>query len=222
MGRTHAVAQAFVLWVSHQPANQAQSPDFITDPSSVVGGQPVDQPEIDNVVRLLVARGLLRGTSGLSGQVTKLVTLTDEGWVCVSEHNGDLEQWDARNRSSYYVNQPVTVGGQGNQVVAHSTNVQQNQHTEISNVEVLRAAAERAIAGPDTYEVSAEDEDDLRRAAQRVLDETAEGAVPEPGRLRKLANTLWAALLAFVNTAAGSTFAESIRDSLLPLLSIGA
>lgn len=62
MSRTYAVAQTFLLWVSRQPQNQAQSPDFVADSAvSNVEGRAVDQDEIDSAVRLLVARGLLRG-----------------------------------------------------------------------------------------------------------------------------------------------------------------
>ncbi|MBN9103220.1 MAG: hypothetical protein J0I49_34760 [Pseudonocardia sp.] len=221
MSRTYAVAQTFLLWVSRQPHNQAQSPDFVSDAAvSNVEGRAVDQDEADSVVRLLVARGLLRGAPDMSGEVTKLVQLTDEGWACVTQHNGDLEQADAKNRSSYYVNQPVTVGGQGNQVVAHSTHVQLTQHTEISNVQALRDVAEQALAGLDEYEIDDDDAVDVRRAAQRALDETS-GAEPEPGRLKRLASTLWAALLLFANTAAGTAFAEGLRDLLLPLVNLG-
>jgi hypothetical protein len=62
----------------------------------------------------------------------------------------------------------------------------------------------------------------LRKAAERILAETSGGAEPEPSRVQKLASTLWAALLAFANTAAACTFAEGLRDTLLPLLSICA
>ncbi len=222
MSRTYAVVQTFLLWVSRQPHNQAQSPDFVANTSlSSVDGRPVDQEEIDSVVRLLVARGLLRGTRDLSGEITKLVMLTDEGWIYVTEHNGDLEQADARNHSSHYVNQPVTVGGQGNQVVAFSTNVRQNQHTEISNVQTLREVAEEALGGLDEYEIDEEDAETVRRTARRALDETA-ASTPEPSRLKRLARSLWSALLLFGNTAAGTEFANRLINLLLPLLGMGA
>jgi hypothetical protein len=81
----------------------------------------------------------------------------------------------------------------------------------------LRHAAEKALAGLDTYEIDDEDADDIRRAAQRALDATEDGEL-EPGRLKRLATTLWAVLLSFANTAAGLAFTEQLRDLLLPLM----
>jgi hypothetical protein len=81
----------------------------------------------------------------------------------------------------------------------------------------LRHAAENALAGLNTYEIDDEDADDIRRAAQRALDATEEGEL-EPGRLKRLATTLWAVLLSFANTAAGLAFTEQLRDLLLPLM----
>lgn len=106
-------------------------------------------------------------------------------------------------------------------MVAHSTNVQQNQHTEIDNVQTLRDVAEQALAGIDEYEIDDDDVDDVRRAAQRALDETADGE-PEPGCLKRIATSLWAALLLFANTAIGTAFAEWLRDLLLPMVNMGA
>jgi hypothetical protein len=222
MSRINAVAQTFLLWVSQQPHNQAQSPDFVADASaSSVDGQQVDQAEIDDVVRLLVARGLLRGTSGFSGEVTKLVQLTDEGRVCVTEHNGNLERTDAaRNHAGTYINQPVNVTGQGNQVAAFSSNVGQTQRTEISNVQTLREVARETLAGVDQYEIDEDDAETVRRVARRVLDETADGE-PEPGRIARLARSLRSALMLFGNTAFGTEFADRLINLLMPLLNFG-
>lgn len=221
MSRIYAVAQTFLLWVSRQPHNQAQSPDFVADTAvSRVQGRAVDQDEIDNVVRLLVARGLLRDSPDMSGEVTKLAMLTDEGWICVTEHNGDLERSDARNRSGYYVNQPVTVTGQGNQVAAFSSNVRQTQRTEISNVQTLRDVAQEALAGIDEYDIDEDDAETVRRAAGRVLDETADDE-PEPGRITHLARSLWSALMLFGNTTLGKEFSDRLINLLLPLLGMG-
>jgi hypothetical protein len=138
--------------------------------------------------------------------------------ICVIDHDGDVQKWVANTRAGVF-DQSTHVSGQGNQVVAHSTNVKQNQHTEISNVQTLRYAAEQALAGLDTYEIDDEDADEVRRAAQRALEAIKDGE-PEPGRLKRLATTLWAALLLFANTAAGSAFAEQLRDLILPLVTM--
>jgi hypothetical protein len=189
--------------------------------ASNVADLRLDQAEIGNVVRPLVARCLLRNTSGFGGKVTKPVQLTDEGRIFVTERNGDLEQSDAAsNRAATYINQPVTVSGQGNQVSAFSSNVRQTQRTEISNVQTLRDVAQDALAGVDEYDIDQDDAETVRRTARRVLDETAAGE-PEPGRIKSLARSLWSALMLFGNSALGTEFAKQLTNLLLPLLGMG-
>lgn len=222
MSRVNAVSQAYLLW--RRGADWTTNAEFLADPAAVVGGQQVDEAELHEIIDLLVHRGLAKGPQGYGEHVPNPALLTDEGVICVVDHDGDVQKWIANNRPGVF-DQSTYVSGQGNQVVAHSTNVQQNQHTEISNVQTLRHAAEQALAGLDTYEIddedADEDADEVRRAAQRAL-ESIEDGEPEPGRLKRLATTLWAALLSFANTAAGLAFAEQLRDLLLPLVNMAA
>lgn len=218
MSRMNAVSQAYLLW--RRPMDWTPNHEYLTDAASLVGGQQVDEAELREMLELLGRRGLVTGPTSLGCHVPDPALLTDEGMICVADFDGNVQKWIANNRPGVF-DQSTHVTGQGNQVVAHSTNVQQSQHTEISNVQVLRDTAEQALVGLDMYEIEDEDEDGVRRAAQRALDETEDGE-PEPDRLRRLATTLWAALLAFANTTVGTTFAERLRDILLPLVNLGA
>ena len=140
--------------------------------------------------------------------------------MCVIDHDADVQKWNASKGMSY-INQPVTVTGQGNQVAAFSTNVQQSQRTDISNVQILRDVARHALDGLDEYEIDEDDAATVRNAAERVLAETADGE-PERGRLAKIARSLHAALQLFFNTAAGTEFARQLMDLIVPLLTFGA
>lgn len=214
MSHVDAVSQAYLVW--RRGADWATNAQFLADPAAVVGGQQVDEAELHQVIDLLVRRGLVKGESALSESIPNPALLTDEGVICVADYDGDVQKWIANNRSGGF-DQSTHVSGQGIQVVAHSSNVQQHQHTEISNVQTLRHAAEKALSGLDIYEIDDEDADDVRRAAQRALDATEDGEL-EPGRLKRLATTLCAVALSFANTAAGLAFAEQLRDLLLPLM----
>lgn len=180
----------------------------------------MSEHELREVIDVLVRCGLVTGPTSLADQIPDPAQLTDQGVICVVDHEGDVQKWTSSNRPGS-IDQSTNVSGQGNQVVAHSSNVQQNQHTQINNTEVLREVAAQALVGLDEYEIDDEDADEVRRAAQRALDETAQGE-PEPNRLKRLATNLWAALLAFANTAAGTAFAQQLRDLILPLVNLGA
>lgn len=219
MSRMNAVSRAYLRW--RRSADWARNDSFLHDTASAVDGVQVDEAEMREVVDLLLRRGLVKGPTSVGDSLPDPALLADEGMICVADHDGDVQKWVADSRSGGYIDQSTRVSGQGNQVVAHSTNVRQNQHTEINNVRTLRDVAEQALAGIDEYEIDDEDADDVRRAARRALDETANDE-PEPGRLKKIATSLWAALLLFANTAAGTAFAERLRDLLLPMVNMGA
>lgn len=218
MSRLNAVSQAFLRW--RRSAGSSRNETFLSHAASMCDGTQVSEKELREVIDVLVRRGLVTGPTSLADQLPDPAQLTDQGVICAVDHEGDVQKWTSSNRPGS-IDQSTNVGGQGNQVVAHSSNVQQNQHTQINNNEVLREVAAQALAGLDEYEIGDEDADDVRRAAQRALDETAQGE-PEPNRLKRLATNLWAALLAFANTAAGPTFAQQLRDLLLPLVNLGA
>ncbi|MGI9002232.1 MAG: hypothetical protein ACR2GH_11255 [Pseudonocardia sp.] len=215
MNRTNTVSRAYLRWRQSDAASS--NSNFLADPASAVDGQQVDGAELNRVIDLLVHRGLAEGPQSFNDPVPDPAVLTSQGVICVADHDGDVAAWNTHYRPAGYVDQSTRVSGHRNQVVAHSSNVNQSQHTEINHVSALRSVAEQALEGIDEYEIDDEDGDDVRRAAQRALDETADGE-PEQGRLRRLASTLWAALLAFSNTAAGTAFAERLRDLLLPLV----
>lgn len=217
VSRINTVSQAFLRW--RRSAEMSRNEDFLTNTASVCDGGQVDEDELRDVVEILVRRGLVTGPTSLGDALPDPALLTDQGVICVVDHDGDVLKWVSSNRSSM-IDQSTNVSGQGNQVVAHSSNVQQSQHTQINNNTVLRDVAAQALAGLDEYEMDDEDADDVRRAAQRALDETAQGE-PEPGKLKKLATSLWAAVLLFANTAAGTLFAERLRDLLLPMVNMG-
>ncbi|MBW0108398.1 hypothetical protein I4I84_06560 [Pseudonocardia sp. KRD-182] len=218
MSRLNTVSQAFLRW--RRSAGSSRNETILSHAASMCDGTQVSEDELREVIDVLVRRGLVTGPTSLADQLPDPAQLTDQGVICVVDHEGDVQKWTSSNRPGS-IDQSTNVGGQGNQVVAHSSNVQQNQHTQINNNEVLREVAAQALAGLDEYEIGDEDADDVRRAAQRALDETAQGE-PEPNRLKRLATNLWAALLAFANTAAGTTFAQQLRDLLLPLVNLGA
>lgn len=217
MSRINAVSRAYLHW--RRSADWARNALFLLDGASAVDGVQVDDAEMREVIDLLVHRGLVQGPASLGDRLPDPALLSNEGVICVVDHDGDVQKWIANNRPGTF-DQSTHVSGQGNQVVAHSTNVQQNQHTEISNVQTLRDVAEQALAGLDEYEIDDDEADDVRRAARRALDETANDE-PEPGRLKKIATSLWAALLLFADTAAGTAFAERLRDLLLPMVNMG-
>jgi hypothetical protein len=150
MSRTNAVSQAYLQW--RQSRGWSQNREFLDAAASVVHGRQVDEAELESVVELLDHRGLITGARSLGGQAPDPTRLTSDGVICVADFDGDVDAWRADRRAGY-VNQPVTVSGQGHQVTAFSQNVQQNQRTEISNVGLLRTAAEQALAGLEAYEL---------------------------------------------------------------------
>lgn len=219
LDRTNAVSQAFLQWARRHHPTWPPNTAFLGDPDSMVDGQQVEETELQAVIGVLEHRGLVDGPKSLDDLVPNPALLTDEGVICVADFDGDVQRWTARNRGNY-INQPVTVTGQGNQVAAFSSNVRQTQHTEISNVQTLREVAQEALAGLDEYEVDAEDAETVRSAARRVLDETADGD-PEPSRVSRLARSLWSALLLFGNTALGTEFSDRLINLLMPLVNVG-
>lgn len=214
VSRIDLVSQAYLRWRRFTGWDRNET--FLTDGASVCGGTRVSEEELRVVLELLVHRRLVKGPASLADAIPNPALLTDEGAICVADHDGDVQGWTASNRPGS-VDQSTHVSGQGNQVVAHSSNVQQNQHTQITNSEVLREVAAEALAGLDEYEVDDEGHVDVRRAAERALDETTQGEA-EPRLLTRLATSLWAALLAFGSTPAGTAFAERLRDLLLPMV----
>jgi hypothetical protein len=215
LNRIDTMSRAFLCW--RRSAGWDRNDTFLTDSVSICDGTQVTEEELRMVVELLVRRRIVTGPTSYADPLPDPALLSDEGVICVVDHDGDVQKWIASNRPGS-IDQSTNVSGQGNQVVAHSSNVQQNQHTEITNSEVLREVAAQALAGLDEYEIDdADDADEVRRAAQRALQQTAEGE-PEPARLKRLATSLWAALLAFGSTPAGTVFAERLRDLLLPLV----
>lgn len=218
MSRINAVSRAYLHW--RRAADWARNDLFLLHAASAVDSVQVDEAEMREVSDLLVRRGLVQGPTSLGDRLPDPALLSNEGVICVVDHDGDVQKWIANNRPGTF-DQSTHVSGQGNQVVTHSTNVRQNQHTEISNVQTLRDVAEQALAGLNEYEIDDDEADEVRRAARRALDETANDE-PKPGRLKKIATSLWAALLLFANTAAGTAFAERLRDLLLPMVNMGA
>ncbi|MGD9531790.1 MAG: hypothetical protein AB7I38_18940 [Dehalococcoidia bacterium] len=220
MDRTNAVSQAFLRWAHRNRRSQPPNAWFLKAPESAVDGRQVDADELEEVLELLLHRGLIEGPKGFTEYVPNPAELTREGVMCVVDHGADVQRWNAGNGMSY-INQPVTVTGNGNQVAAFSTNVNQNQRTEMHNVQTLRDVAERAIGGLDEYEIDPDDAETVRNAAEKVLSETANGEL-EPGRLAKIARSLHAALQLFFSTAIGTEFARQLMDLIVPFLTAGA
>ena len=191
---------------------------FLDAAESEVGGEQVTPDELENVLELLLHRGLIQGAMSWAEHVPDPATLTSAGVMCVADHDADVQRWNA-SRSMSYINQPVTVTGNANQVAAFSSKVNQTQRTSMENVQTLRDVAEQALEGLGAYEIEEDDAETVRRAAGKVLAETANGG-PEPGWLAKITRSLYSALQLFFGTTVGTEFAQRLMDQIVPLLSV--
>lgn len=220
MNRIDAVSQAFLQWSYQNRRTSPPNHGFLTNRESLVNGQQVTPDELEDVVELLHQRGLVDGPVSFGEPQPNPAELTPDGFSCVLDYDADVQKWKA-SRLVTYVNQPVTVTGNQNQVSAFSSNISQQQRSTMEKVHTLRNVAEQALAGLGTYEIDEDEAADVRAAAEKVLAETAEGE-PEPGRIAKLAKKLHSVLSMFLGTAVGAEFAQRLMDALLPLIGMAA
>ena len=113
MDRTNAVSQAFLRWAHRNRRDSSPNAQFLEAPDSTVEGQQVAADELEDVLELLLHRGLIDGPMTFTQHLPDPVELTRDGVVCVIDDDGDVQRWNAGKRMSY-INQPVTVTGQGN------------------------------------------------------------------------------------------------------------
>jgi hypothetical protein len=124
----HAVAQAFLLWLYGVDHLQPPPQKFLADQRSTFGSHQIDEAEMAEAVRLLMAKDLVAGTpSWQSGGIPLRIRLSDAGRLCVVERDGNVSPqatWDDIERGGgITVDKSITTTGNGNTVVGHSENV---------------------------------------------------------------------------------------------------
>jgi hypothetical protein len=124
----NAIGQVFLRWLYDNDRLQPMPQKFLDEPRSVIEGYTVDEAEMAEAVRLLVAKGLVKGpTSWQSRGIPLRIRLTDAGRICVVDHDGNLGQqatWTDREQDGgTTVDETITTTGNGNTVVGHSKNV---------------------------------------------------------------------------------------------------
>ncbi|GAA0909629.1 hypothetical protein [Virgisporangium aurantiacum] len=205
--RAAAARDAIVRWLYGQPqrkANHLQA--MLTTPECYYEGQPFSANDLDEALRYLVAKGLIKALR-YAGGTLHLPKLLDDGIDCVEHFQGSVSAYVRRNDSRGGTNHTVNIGGNvsGNLAWANETATQTATTAGISTADLVTLVHALVEAIP-ALGLADRDAGQLELVAEQAGEElTAEA--PDLSRLRALM------------TRAGSILDGAAQNSLSAVLS---
>lgn len=185
--RTDAISAAFLIWLEQHDAAMPRPELFQDEPTSVVDGAQVTDQELERVLRVLVAREMVKGPRIMGRDTPIRVRLTELGQICVYDHDGDMQAWRATTGPSSI---SFDAGG-SMQTAVNSTGVVQVIQINDGPVDLEKfsRAARTLLDEVDTLDLPADELEELRQAGEELHSEL-EGSAPDHARLRKLGGTI--------------------------------
>ncbi len=184
---------------------------FYTDWRFFYLGESYTSDEVAREAEYLSDRGLISGLAiEEAGPASIYPRLTSDGRDCVTEHGGNVSTFLNRHQPANNTNVYMT-GVQGNTVIA-SNNVVQNVEGGLDMRAMLDFAGfVRQVAS--TLGLADEERENMTSAAE-ALHEDASSSSPEPGRLRRLINSIMEGLTKAAPTVVSSTAIQMGEQAL--------
>ena len=211
MSRFDAITRAFLHYLYADDHFRPPVSEFLRGPHSRIGGVPVTEAELGEVLAVLRRHELI-ATSGVETRagIPAHAGLTGSGLLCVNEHDGDLPSWTGRTSlMTLDEDAPAAVPNTGDGTVVEprrSPEQTTRAHplaglVRVARVLLLTLPAVRAVDDTDST---------VQRTASRLLDAAYEPE-PDPHRVHALARRLRTEL---TTGPAASTLGVVLLDSL--------